>query len=560
MLKSIYIRNYALIEETTLNFQKGMTCITGEPGAGKSILLDALGLVLGERANSSACFDAEKKSIIEATFSFIDEPTDNSLISFFADNDLDYDDDSCIIRREISAHGKSRCFINDSPVGLNVVKNLCTKLLDIQTQYQKFSLSDDEQQLKYLDVFVNDTSSIHDYKQCFEKYVSTCNALNENQKLFEKNSYEYDFNVFLLNELEEANLIADEYEQLENDIQRLNNSEHIREKLSAALYIISEQEVSNLLHDSRELTSLISSIAQFINNGEDLNQRISSIYIELKDISNELSQALDSVETNPEKLNQLEERFDMLNTLMKKHKVNSINELIEIREKLSHNIANISINKDKINSLTKEKAELELELKRKSEKLTQVREKAAKKLSSLITKELQTLGIKDNTFIISIKTLDKFLPTGSNVAEFLFSANIGIPAGPVFNVASGGELSRIMLALSTLAATKNSIKTIIFDEIDSGISGYTASAVAQKMQSLSKIHQVIAITHLPQIAAKAQQQYQVYKESNEVRTLSKVKLLNYDERVETIASMISGTKINQDALNNARFLINESAE
>lgn len=560
MLKSIYIRNYALIEETTLDFEKGMTCITGEPGAGKSIILDALGLVLGERANSSVCFDTEKKSVIEATFSFSNEPKDNSLISFFDDNDLDYDNDVCIIRREISSHGKSRCFINDTPVGLNIVKTLGTKLLDIQTQYQKFSLSDAEQQLKYLDVFVNDSNLIADYRQSYDKYISTCNALNESLKLYEKNSLEHDFNLFLFNELDEANLVDDEYEQLENDIQRLNNSELIKERLSEALYIISEQEMSNLLHGSRELSSALSSIAQFINNGEELNQRISSLHIELKDIYSELSQALDTVESDPEKLNLLNERYDLLNTLMKKHKVNSINELITIRERLSDSIAGVSINKDKIESLTKEKAELETTLKDKAEKLTKDRQQAADKLSSLITKELQTLGIKDNTFIISTKTLDRFLPTGNNTVEFLFSANIGVSAGPVFSVASGGELSRIMLALSSLAATKNSIKTIIFDEIDSGISGYTASAVAQKIQSLSKILQVIVITHLPQIAAKAQQQYQVYKESTKTRTFSKVKLLDLDGRVETIASMISGAILNQDAINNARFLLNEGIE
>lgn len=560
MLKSIYIRNYALIEETTLDFEKGMTCITGEPGAGKSIILDALGLVLGERANSSVCFDTEKKSVIEATFSFSNEPKDNSLISFFDDNDLDYDNDVCIIRREISSHGKSRCFINDTPVGLNIVKTLGTKLLDIQTQYQKFSLSDAEQQLKYLDVFVNDSNLIADYRQSYDKYISTCNALNESLKLYEKNSLEHDFNLFLFNELDEANLVDDEYEQLENDIQRLNNSELIKEKLSEALYIISEQEMSNLLHGSRELSSALSSIAQFIDNGEELNQRISSLHIELKDIYSELSQALDTVESDPEKLNLLNERYDLLNTLMKKHKVNSINELITIRERLSDSIAGVSINKDKIESLTKEKAELETTLKDKAEKLTKDRQQAADKLSSLITKELQTLGIKDNTFIISTKTLDRFLPTGNNTVEFLFSANIGVSAGPVFSVASGGELSRIMLALSSLAATKNSIKTIIFDEIDSGISGYTASAVAQKIQSLSKILQVIVITHLPQIAAKAQQQYQVYKESTKTRTFSKVKLLDLDGRVETIASMISGAILNQDAINNARFLLNEGIE
>lgn len=560
MLKSIYIRNYALIEETTLDFERGMTCITGEPGAGKSIILDALGLVLGERANSSVCFDTEKKSVIEATFSFSNEPKDNSLISFFDDNDLDYDNDVCIIRREISSHGKSRCFINDTPVGLNIVKTLGTKLLDIQTQYQKFSLSDAEQQLKYLDVFVNDSNLIADYRQSYDKYISTCNALNDSLKLYEKNSLEHDFNLFLFNELDEANLVDDEYEQLENDIQRLNNSELIKEKLSEALYIISEQEMSNLLHGSRELSSALSSIAQFIDNGEELNQRISSLHIELKDIYSELSQALDTVESDPEKLNLLNERYDLLNTLMKKHKVNSINELITIRERLSDSIAGVSINKDKIESLTKEKAELETTLKDKAEKLTKDRQQAADKLSSLITKELQTLGIKDNTFIISTKTLDRFLPTGNNTVEFLFSANIGVSAGPVFSVASGGELSRIMLALSSLAATKNSIKTIIFDEIDSGISGYTASAVAQKIQSLSKILQVIVITHLPQIAAKAQQQYQVYKESTKTRTFSKVKLLDLDGRVETIASMISGAILNQDAINNARFLLNEGIE
>ncbi len=546
------ISNYALIEKSVLTFENGLTCITGEPGAGKSILLDALGLVLGDRADSRLCFDKSNKSVIEATF----DVQKLDLQDFFQANDLDYDD-VCIIRRELTA-SKSRCFVNDTPVNLQVLKTLGSKLLDLQTQYQKFSLSDGNKQLAFLDDFMDNASIVEDYSQCYQRYTSLLNELNELQQQLDKQMLEKDFNLFVLNELQDAALVAGEYESLENEMERLTNSEFIREKLSLAVFAMSENEQMNVKSGCHEVHSLVSNVARYIDNGEELSQRLNSVYIEVKDIANELAAALDAVESNPQRLEQCNERLDLLNTLLRKHKVNTVEDLISIRESLSGEIYDLDSKQNRINNLNKDLEKIQSELRKKADILSQQRGIAAKMLSDLVTKEMNEYTASNNVFVVQMSHRESVTPTGCDAVDFLFSANVGVAPSHVFDVASGGELSRIMLALKSAIASKNSVPTLIFDEIDSGISGVTASVVAQKLKKLSAEIQIIAITHLPQIAAKADYQYQVYKESSDMRSYSKVALLTGEERVNALALMISGTTLNENAINNAKFLLNEN--
>lgn len=551
MIKSLYIRNYVLIDESELTFDKGLTCITGEAGAGKSIILGAIGLVLGDRADTRLCFDKDEKSIIEAAFEF----DDDKLKSFFEENNIDYETNSTV-RREITPQGKSRCFINDTPVNLQVLRTFGMKILDLHTQYQKFSLSDNNSQLEYLDNYIKDVVSVEDYQSCYNAYMAVSHELDASKALMEKQTKEKDYVNFLYKELEDAKLIAGELESLEKELDRLNNAELIKDRLTASIYALSDNEEMNVLALCHDIKSNLSSVASYLENGEELVQRFDSTYIELKDIYGELSSEFDKIEFNPQRQQQCNERIDFLYTLMRKHNVNSIDELIDVKTRLSNSLFDLDKLYEKIQSLTAEKASLLKELSLKSDILSKQRRSSAVELSRQISNELEELGIQHNRFVISITDLSDFTSTGKDYVEFLFSGNVGVEPAPVFHTASGGELSRIMLALKTVIASRNFIDTMIFDEIDSGISGVTASAVASKMKLLSEKIQVIAITHLPQIASKADAQYEVYKESTEQRTYTKVKLLSFDERISTIASMISGSIVNEDALNNARFLLN----
>ena len=549
MLKSLHIRNYALIDDLKIDFEKGLTCLTGEAGTGKSILLGAIGQVLGDRADSKSCFNTDSKSIIEVCFSI-----DDDLYSFFEENNIDFDR-NCIIRREISSQGKSRSFINDTPVSLQVLKTLGAKLLDIHSQFQKFSLSNNDSQLSFVDDFIDDENLLTDYSSCYQNYQRVCHDIEMIEKQYNRQITDKDYNNFLFKELDDAKLVVDEYEAIENELNKLNHCELVKEKLSLSLSILSENEDFNVVSGCYDAKNWISDISDYLDNGNELSERINSSYVEVKDIADEISRCLDSVDFNPQRQQECIDRIDLLNRLMRKHNVKTVAELIDLKNKLSENINDVDALYNEIIRLKKDKEQIYGKLDGDASILSKRRKNAASQLSSAISSELDSLGITSNKFIINIDLLNEFTPSGKDYVEFLFSANVGVAPEPLFQVASGGELSRIMLALKSVIAVKHSIPTIIFDEIDSGISGVTASAVAEKLKKLSQYIQIIAITHLPQIASKADNQFLVYKENSADRTFSRVKHLSFEERVNAIASMISGDRINQDALNNARYLL-----
>ncbi|MDR2083931.1 MAG: DNA repair protein RecN [Bacteroidales bacterium] len=549
MIKSLSISNYALIDNITIGFEKGFTCLTGETGAGKSIILGAISLVLGERADTKVLYDKDKKCVIEAVFCL---PHNFSKI-IFEENDIDFNSD-CIIRREISSQGKSRIFINDSPVSLNVLKSIGLSLIDLHSQDQKFSLSDNSQQLHFLDNFITDKSIFDNYYRIFNSYSELCRKKAYLQSEYEKINMEQDYYSFLYNELYEANLSNDEDILTEKELSVLDNAELIKEKLNIAINLLYNDD-SNVVDITKTIINNFSSISSFVNNGVKLLERLEDIKIETKDISDDLIRLNNSVFVDLEKSEELRNRLDFINKLLYKHKVNNVNELIEIRNDLSLKLSNTNELYIEIEKITKEIEFLYNDLKHKAEILSKSRKSCAEIMSLQISNILKDLGITKNNFEITVSKTDNYTITGNNFVEFLFSANIGSPLAPLSSVASGGELSRVMLALKSIIAIKNDIPTVIFDEIDSGVSGITADAVAAKLREISKNIQVISISHLPQIAAKADAQFLVYKEELENRTFTRVKLLNNKERINAIASMLSGSNVTAAAIENAVNLL-----
>ena len=550
MIKSLSISNYALIDNLFLNLNEGFTCLTGETGTGKSIILGAISLILGERADTKVLFDTEKKCIVEAVFSM----PNKFQISLFQENNIDYFDE-CIIRREITAQGKSRIFVNDSPVALNVLKAIGAQLIDLHSQYQKFSLSDNLQQLLFLDNFITDKSIIDDYSNTFKSYSDMCHKKAHLQSKYEQMSKEQDYYSFLYNELNEANIIVDEDVSLEKELLILDNSELIKEKLSIVINCLTDDNTGNIIDLLNVIRSNFSSISTLINTGGELSERIDNIAVEAKDISGELSHILDTIFVDYNKVEELRNRQEFINKLLYKHKAKSANDLIAIRDDLQMKLSNSEDIYTEIESLTKKIDILFMEIQQKAQILSNSRKQCAETMAKQVSNILKDIGISNNKFVINVAENENYTSTGNNTVEFLFSANTGSPVAPLWSVASGGELSRVMLALKSVIAMKNDIPTVVFDEIDSGISGNTAATVAAKLQEIAQNIQVIAISHLPQIAAKADTQFLVYKEEHENRTFTRVKQLNPEERINAIASMLSGSDISDAALENAKILL-----
>ena len=550
MIKSLSISNYALIDNLFLNLNEGFTCLTGETGTGKSIILGAISLILGERADTKVLFDTEKKCIVEAVFSM----PNKFQISLFQENNIDYFDE-CIIRREITAQGKSRIFVNDSPVALNILKAIGAQLIDLHSQYQKFSLSDNLQQLLFLDNFITDKSIIDDYSNTFKSYSDMRNKIAHLQSKYEQMSKEQDYYSFLYNELNEANIIADEDVSLEKELLILDNSELIKEKLSIVINCLTDDNTDNIIDLLNVIRSNFSSISTLINTGGELSERIDNIAVEAKDISGELSHILDTIFVDYSKVEELRNRQEFINKLLYKHKAKSANDLIAIRDDLQMKLSNSEDIYTEIESLTKKIDILFSEIQQKAQILSNSRKQCAETMAKQVSNILKDIGISNNKFVVNVAENENYTSTGNNTVEFLFSANTGSPVAPLWSVASGGELSRVMLALKSVIAMKNDIPTVVFDEIDSGISGNTAAIVAAKLQEIAQNIQVIAISHLPQIAAKADTQFLVYKEEHENRTFTRVKQLNQEERVNAIASMLSGSNISDAALENAKILL-----
>ena len=550
MLKQLYIRNYALIEELTIDLSNGLTILTGETGAGKSIILGALGLVLGKRADTSSLKNNKEKCIVEAKFTI----GRYNLKEFFSDHDLDFEEDT-ILRREILPSGKSRAFVNDTPVTLPVINELKSFLIDVHSQNQTLQLSDTNYQFYILDSLSKNHENVKEYRSELNQFKSLTAELEEIERHQREVHQQYDYNLHLYHELDEAQLEIGEQEELESKLEKLNNVEDIKRSLSEAIYLSIDDE-AGLQNALYTLEQNVSKIAPFAKEYEELSNRISSLKIEFDDIVNELENENENVEYDPIQLERLNDRLQLIFQLQKKHYVATIEELLEVYKTLSKKVQSVE-NSEAI--VTAKKSEIEVSrknLNRISAIISKNRNSVLSSFQSELENILYNLGMQHTQFQINLSGSDEFLSNGKDKLEFLVSTNKGANFGDLKKVASGGELSRIMLSIKRILSQNTFLPTIIFDEIDTGVSGEISNKIAAIMQEMSSNMQVLAITHLPQIAAKGTHHFKVFKEDNQSVTLTRIKELSSDERIVEIAEMLSGKNVSESAITHAKQLLN----
>lgn len=550
MLTNLSIKNYALIDELNVSFTDGFTCITGETGAGKSILLGGLALVLGKRADLSSLRDKDKKCTIEAEFK-IDK---YDLESFFKDNDLDYEK-LTIVRREIQPSGKSRAFINDSPVTLDILTTLGDSLIDVHSQNQTLRLADNDFQLKVIDALADNGKRLADYSDKLTAYRKTIKELQGLIDFQREAIKEHDYNSFLFEELEAANLKVGDQEELEERYEQLNNVENILEMLSNGHQLLNDEQIGvvNLL---TELKQVSGRLANFGSQYADLNQRIQSVLIEIDDIAGELQIFQDGAEANPQLLEETNTRLQQLYDLQKKHGVRNISELLVIKDALDEKVSvTENLESDILKKQEIQKAQ-HGDLDVLAESLSANRKKVISDLKKQLQQNLSSLGMPSATFNIEIQPSKEFRNNGKDDLSFLFSANKGTEYGALKKVASGGELSRIMLTIKAILAKYEHLPTMMFDEIDTGVSGEISNKMGDIMHAMSKTMQVFSITHLPQVASKGDHHFKVYKIEEGGTTHTKMKKLNPDERVVELAGMLGGNELTDSAMAHARELLN----
>lgn len=549
MLTALSIKNYALIEDINIKLQEGFTIITGETGAGKSIMLGALGLLLGNRADYGSIRDTAKKCVIEGNFNI----SNYRLKDFFAAEDLDYEEFT-IIRREILASGKSRAFVNDTPVKLGSLNRLGQYLIDIHSQHETLSLGNNDYQFQVIDTIAKSDSLLLEYKTELKAYKNLKKRLSNLKDEQAQATKEYDYNLFLLNELEEAQLKEGMQEELETRYEELSNVEELTENLSATLSALEQEEIGSLERLKQARTSL-AKISQLASNYENLHERIESVIIELDDLSGEVANALEKVEANPEELEAINEKLQLIYNLQKKHSVENISVLLTIKEELQ---GKVSVSENTENAL----AELEANIVKQETKLNAVAKKLHTRRKGIIPafiKEaeslLSDLGMPNAKLKIELKEAPNFLANGRDELFWYLAANKGGGFKEIKKAASGGELSRIMLAVKSILAAQSKLPTIIFDEIDTGVSGDIAQKMAGILQRMGNAMQVIAITHLPQIAGKGNSHFKIFKEDSANHTTTKIIELGKNERVEELAMMLGGKNIGDSALAHARALL-----
>ncbi|SHG74501.1 DNA repair protein RecN [Flavobacterium johnsoniae] len=550
MITSLSIKNYALIEKLSIDFSKGFSIITGETGAGKSIILGAIGLVLGKRADLTSLKNKEEKCVIEAQF----EISKYNLKEFFEANDLDYEDET-IIRREILPSGKSRAFINDSPVNLQELQDLSLFLIDIHSQQQTQELSDETVQFKIIDAIANNNDIILSYQDLLKSYKSEKSKLNALLKKQSNSGKEQEYNTFLLNELVSAKLKSGEQAELEADFEKLNNVEIIKESIDKSLVIANEEQFG-VFHNLNEIKTALQKIAPFSTEYQSLFDRITSISIEFDDVSKELQNASEKLLNDPEQLQLVSQKLQLIFNLQKKHHAGSVEELLQIQSDLGNTLLELDNIEEEIETLSKAIEEKAGELDAFADKIHQNRINAIPVLSNQLISILETLGMPNVRFNIELIPSETYFQNGKDELQFLFSANKGTDFGLLKKVASGGEMSRIMLAVKAILAQYSKLPTLIFDEIDTGVSGEIAIRMGEIMKEMSAKMQIFAITHLPQIAAKGDSHFKVSKATIDDDTQSELKLLSQDERVIEIAQMLSGAVVSDSALNHAKALLN----
>jgi DNA repair protein RecN (Recombination protein N) len=550
MISSLSIKNYALIEKLSIDFSKGFSIITGETGAGKSIILGALGLVLGKRADLSSLKNKEEKCVIEACF----EISKYNLLPFFEANDLDYENDT-IIRREILPSGKSRAFVNDSPVNLQELQELGLHLIDIHSQHQTQELSDENVQFEIIDAIANNQASIFDFQTLLKSYKTDKSKLNSLLKKQSESAKEQEYNTFLLDELMAAQLKSGEQELLESDFEKLNNVEIIKESIDKSLAIANEEQIG-VLFNLNEIKISLQKIASFTPDYQSLLERTTSLKIELDDISEELYRCSEKLVNDPEQLELIGQKLQLIYNLQKKHQVSSVEELIDIQTKLENSVLELGNVEGEIKELMLSIEQKETALDIISKEIHNNRMVSIPVLSQQLISILETLGMPNVRFQIAINETSSYFANGKDELQFLFSANKGTDFGILKKVASGGEMSRIMLAVKAILGQYSKLPTLIFDEIDTGVSGEIANKMGEIMKEMSHKMQIFAITHLPQIAAKGNAHFKVSKSTVDEDTQSELKLLSEEERIVEIAQMLSGTIVSDSALNHAKALLN----
>ena len=550
MLLSLSIKNYALIESLETDFSNQFSVITGETGAGKSILLGALGLVLGNRADLTSLKDKEQKCIIEAVFLI----SNYHLEVFFQENDLDYEDKT-IIRREILPSGKSRAFINDSPVNLQELQELGTFLLDIHSQHQTRELSESAYQLEIIDAVAENSSNVISYQKQLTVYKSKQKQLDD--MLVEKQTLEkeYEYNSFLLNELLSANLKDGEQEELEQAQEQLSNVEFIKENFSRILSIANEEQLGAIVN-LKEIRVALQKVSGFSPIYSQLQERFQSAFLEIEDIINECEQTSDKIIADPERLEMVNTKLQAIYTLQKKHQVQTVQELLKVQDHLDSKVLKVDELENQIAKLENEIQKSKVEIDAIAHVISTNRVKAIPDLIAKIKAILDQLGMAEANFKFDILATENYFANGKDELNVLFSANKGTSFGALKKVASGGEMSRIMLAIKSILAHYSKLPTIIFDEIDTGVSGEIAIKMGEIMKEMSHTMQVFAITHLPQIAAKGDTHYKVIKRSVAETTVSELVLLTQEERVAQIAEMLSGKDVSSSALEHAKALLN----
>lgn len=555
MLQSIHIQNYALIETLDIDFRPGFSVITGETGAGKSIILGAIGLLLGQRADIKAIKKDANKCIVEAHFNI----SSYQLEAFFEEHDMEYDARECILRRELYASGKSRAFINDSPASLAQMKELGEKLVDVHSQHQNLLLNHEDFQLNILDILANDEKELNEYKQLYSNYKQICSQLNEFIVQSEQSRQDEDYIRFQLEQLDEAHLQEGEQTELEQEAETLSHAEDIKAALYKADRILSSDEM-NLLSATKDCMQTIQGLSKVYAPSQEWNNRLESCYIELKDLSHEIAYASEEVEFNPSRLDYVNERLNLIYSLQQKHHLSTVEELISLTEDYRNKLDNITSFDDRIAELTRQKDNLYNKVVKQASILTQLRQKAAKEVEGQMQHLLVPLGMPNVRFAVEMTLRNEPGNKGMDSVSFLFSANKNGTLQQVSSIASGGEIARVMLSLKAMIAGAVKLPTIIFDEIDTGVSGSIAEKMALIMQEMGKAdRQVISITHLPQIAARGTTHYKVYKEDTDTGTNSHIRQLDNEERINEIAHMLSGATLTEAALNNAKALLNNES-
>lgn len=550
MLKQLYIRNFTLIDTLNMQFKSGFSVITGETGAGKSIILGAIGLLLGQRADSKMVRHGATKCVIEAHFDL----SRYDMEPFFEKNDIEYDADDCIIRRELTATGKSRAFINDSPAPLSMLKELGEMLVDVHSQHQNLLINKQDFQLSVVDIIADNAALSDSYRKAYALYSAKERQLNELREEIERNRSNADFLQFQYDELASAALTDGEQEELEQKADTMSHSEEIK----SALYEADRQlsaDSTGVVTNLRTAINAINSITRVMPSAEALAQRMDSCHIELKDISQEISGMVDDIEFDPAELDAINNRLDKIYDLEKKYRCNTVGELSALRDDLEKKLNEIVNSDDTLNQLQQEMAGARAECEAKAKALSATRRAAATQIEREMLTRLSALGMPNVQFRVSIDN-EPLGKNGTDKASFLFSANRNGQLQPVAQVASGGEIARVMLSLKAMISGAVKLPTIIFDEIDTGVSGKIAEQMAQIMQQMGRSdRQVISITHLPQIAALGSTHYKVYKEDTADGTISHMRMLTPDERVREIAQMLSGSDVSEAAINNAKELL-----